>query len=88
MWKRSSCGSRPQHQLVRPLGTGGCRSASATTAPPEPPLPAARSDWSLSCPPWLLCLQVPGGLHPQLTYLCKGGRWAVAAKPQALGRSG
>lgn len=28
------------------------------------------------------------GLCPQLTYLCKGGRWAAAAKPQALGRSG
>ena len=62
MWKRSLCGGHPRHQPGRPHSAGGCRSASATTAPPEPlPPAAAKSGWSPFCPLWLPCAQVGGG---------------------------
>lgn len=59
-WRRSFCGSRQQHWPEMPQGIGEHRSASAPTAPPVLPPPAARSGLNLSFPPWLLCPQVRG----------------------------
>lgn len=98
MWRRSLCGGRPQHQPGRPHSAGGCRSASVTTALPEPlPPAAAKSGWSPFCPLWQPCAQVGGGrqVHPSSQawaggeppdYGPQGGQgWGKeGAEPQAL----
>ena len=84
MWRRSLCGGRPQHQPGRPHSAGGCRSASVTTAPPEPlPPAAAKSGWSPFCPLWLPCAQVGGGRQ-----VCPSSQAWAGGKPPDYGPQG
>ncbi|XP_006067020.1 arf-GAP with coiled-coil, ANK repeat and PH domain-containing protein 3 isoform X2 [Bubalus bubalis] len=76
MWRRSLCRGRPRHQPGRPHSAGGCRSASVTTAPPEPlPPAAAKSGWSPFCPLWLPCAQVGGGRQVRPSSQAWAGAW-------------